>query len=318
MKIVLLDAFAANPGDLSWASLEELAEVIIYDGTPEDLIVERIGDAQAVLINKAPITRATLDACPSLRYVGVVATGYNNVDIAAAKERGVTVCNVPAYSTPSVAQMTMALLLEICQHVGHHSQAVHEGRWEECRNFTFWDYPLIELAGKTMGIIGFGQTGRAVGKLSAAFGMRVLATGSHPTDEGRAIGEYVTLDRLLAESDIISLHCPLKPETRGMINRGTIEKMKDGVILLNCSRGPVIVEQDVADALERGKIYFAGVDVVSTEPIRNDNPLLKAKNCFITPHIAWAPRESRARLLDIAIGNFAAWQKGEPQNVVNP
>jgi glycerate dehydrogenase len=318
MKIVILDAFAANPGDLSWAPLGALGELPVYDRTPEGRIIERIGDAGAVFINKTPVTAATLDACPSLRYIGELATGFNNIDIRAARERGVTVCNVPAYSTPSVAQMTIALLLEICQQVGHHSRAVHEGRWERCPDFTFWDSPLIELDGKTMGIVGFGQTGRAVGRLAAALGMRVLAAGSRPTDEGRAVGEYVTLDRLLAESDVVSLHCPLKPETEGLIDRAAIEKMKDGVILLNCSRGPVIVERDVADALERGKIYAAGVDVVSVEPIRGDNPLLGAKNCFITPHIAWAPRESRARLLEVAIGNFEAWLKGEPKNVVNP
>lgn len=318
MKIVVLDGYCENPGDLSWSGFEALGEFICYDRTPAEEIAARIGDADAVIINKTPISRETMDACPNLRYIGVLATGYNVVDTGAASEKGIVVTNIPTYGTDSVAQFAFAMLLEICHHVAHHSQAVHEGRWEHNADWCFWDYPLIELAGKTMGIIGFGRIGRAVGRLANAFGMRVLAYDTYRdlSLESEAL-RYAELDALFAESDVISLHCPLFPQTQGIINAANIAKMKDGVILLNNSRGPLIVEQDLADALNSGKIAYAGVDVVSTEPIHGDNPLLKAKNCLITPHISWAPKESRARLMDIAVDNLRAFSEGKAVNVVN-
>lgn len=318
MKIVVLDGYTLNPGDLTWDGLEALGEVTVYDRTPADQVVARIGDAEVVYTNKTPITRATLDACRNVRFIGVLATGFNVVDIAAAKEKGIPVCNIPTYGTAAVGQFAIALLLEICHHVAHHNNAVHEGRWENNPDWCFWDYPLIELAGKTMGIIGFGRIGQATGAIAKAMGMKVIASDSHPNDAGRAIAEYVDLDTLLKTSDVISLHCPLFPETEGIINKNNIAKMKDGVIILNNSRGPLVVEQDLADALNNGKVYAAGLDVVSTEPIRGDNPLLTAKNCFITPHISWAPKESRGRLMDIAVENLAEFIKGTPANVVNP
>ena len=320
MKIVVLDAFTENPGDLSWAPLEALGEVTIYDRTAyaeSPLIAERIGDAEIVVTNKTPISRETLDKCPGVRMIAVLATGYNVVDYVYAGEKGIPVVNVPTYGTASVAQFAIALLLEICQHVAHHSEAVHAGRWENAEDWCFWDYPLIELAGKTMGIIGFGRIGQNTGRIAKALGMTVLASGSRETEAGRAIAEYVDRDELFARSDVVVLHCPLFPDTAGIINRDTIAKMKDGVILINNSRGGLLVEQDVADALNSGKILAAGLDVVSTEPIRADNPLLKAKNCLITPHISWAPKEARQRILDITVDNIKAFLAGEPINVVN-
>ena len=317
MKIVVLDGYTENPGDLSWSGLEALGETTVYDRTPKDEIIARIGDAEAVYTNKTPISRAALDACKNVKFIGVLATGYNVVDVAAAKEKGIAVCNIPTYGTESVGQFAIALLLEICHHIGHHSEAVHAGRWENNQDWCFWDYPLIELAGKTMGIIGFGRIGQTTGRIAKALGMKVVAYDGYPNDSGRQIAEYVSLDELLAQSDVISLHCPLFPETEGMISRERIAKMKDGVILLNNSRGPLVVEQDLADALNSGKVYAAGLDVVSTEPIRSDNPLLKAKNCIVTPHISWAPKESRQRLMDIAVENLRAFVAGDPVNVVN-
>ncbi|MDO4864916.1 MAG: D-2-hydroxyacid dehydrogenase [Clostridia bacterium] len=316
MKIVILDGYTENPGDLSWEGFEALGALTVYDRTPEAEIVSRIGDAEIAITNKTPITAATIASCPCLRYIGVLATGYNVVDVKAARAAGVVVTNIPTYGTQAVAQFAIGLLLEICHHIGHHDQAVHAGRWANNADWCFWDYPLIELAGKTMGIIGFGKIGRAVGRIARALGMRVLAYDSLECEEGREIGEYVSLDELLAQSDVISLHCPLFPETRGLIRSETIAKMKDGVILINNSRGPLIVEADVAEALERGKIYYAGVDVVETEPIRENNPLLGARNCLITPHISWAPRESRQRLMDIAVDNLRAFLEGRPVNTV--
>ena len=317
MKIVVLDGYCENPGDLSWAGFEALGDFACYDRTPASEIVKRIGSADAAIINKTPISRETMDACPNLKYVGVLATGYNVVDIDAAHEKGITVTNIPTYGTDSVAQFAFAMLLEICHHVAHHSQAVHEGRWEKNPDWCFWDFPLVELAGKTMGIIGFGRIGKAVGRLANAFGMKVLAydTYKDPSLETDKL-RYAPLDELFKHSDVISLHCPLFPETQGIICRENIAKMKKGVILLNNSRGGLVVEQDLADALNAGQIAYAGVDVVSTEPIRGDNPLLKAKNCFITPHISWAPKESRARLMDIAVENLRAYISGKPVNVV--
>ena len=317
MKIVILDGYTENPGDLSWGGFEALGSLTVYDRTPENLIVERIGDADAVITNKTPISKATFDACPKIRYVGVLATGYNVVDVNTAKERGIVVTNIPTYGTASVAQFAIALLLEICHHTAHHSDAVFSGRWQNNADWCFWDYPLIELAGKTMGIIGFGRIGQNTGVIAKALGMKVLAFDSYPNDTGRAIADYVSLDELLAASDVVALHCPLFPETEGIVNKNTIAKMKDGVIILNNSRGPLVVEQDLADALNSGKVYAAGLDVVSSEPIRGDNPLLKAKNCIITPHISWAPKESRQRLMDIAVDNLKQFVNKTPVNVVN-
>lgn len=320
MKIVVLDGYTENPGDLSWGRLEELGEFIVYDRsslTDEDEAIARIGEAEIVITNKTPITKRVLDSCPSIRYIGVLATGYNVVDYAYAAKKGIPVTNVPGYGTDTVAQFTFALLLEICHHVAHHSEAVHAGRWEQSPDFCFCDYPQIELAGKTMGIIGFGRIGQKVGTIAKAFGMKVLAHSPHEYESGKAIGTYVNLDTLLAESDVISLHCPLFPETEGIINQATIAKMKDGVILLNNGRGPLVVEQDLADALNSGKIQAAAVDVVSAEPIKGDNPLLAAKNCFITPHIAWATKEARQRIMDCAVNNVKAFLSGAPKNVVN-
>ncbi len=317
MKIVILDGYTENPGDLSWGGFEALGNLKVYDRTPADQIVARIGDADAVITNKTPISKETFDACPNIRYVGVLATGYNVVDVNTAKERGIVVTNIPTYGTASVAQFAIALLLEICHHTAHHSDAVFAGRWEKNPDWCFWDYPLIELAGKTMGIIGFGRIGQNTGVIAKALGMKVLAFDSYPNDTGRAIAEYVSLDELLANADVVALHCPLFPETEGIVNKNTIAKMKDGVIILNNSRGPLVVEQDLADALNSGKVYAAGLDVVSTEPIRGDNPLLKAKNCIITPHISWAPKESRQRLMDIAVDNLKQFVNNTPVNVVN-
>ncbi|MBC5660482.1 D-2-hydroxyacid dehydrogenase [Anaerosacchariphilus sp. NSJ-68] len=320
MKIVVLDGYTENPGDLSWGELEKLGEFTVYDRTSltdENEAIERIGDAEIVITNKTPITKKVLDSCPGIKYIGVLATGYNVVDYACAGEKGIPVTNVPGYGTDTVAQFAFGLLLEICHHVAHHSQAVHEGRWENCPDFCFCDYPQIELAGKTMGIIGFGRIGQKVGTIAKAFGMKVLAHSPHEHESGKAIGTYVDLDTLLRESDVISLHCPLFPATEGIINKETIGKMKDGVIILNNSRGPLVVEQDLADALNSGKVLAAGVDVVSSEPIHGDNPLLDAKNCFITPHIAWATKEARQRIMDCTLKNLQAFLDGEPVNVVN-
>ena len=317
MKIVVLDGYTENPGDLSWGELEKLGELTVYDRTPADKVVERIGDAEVVFTNKTPITRAVMEACSNLKFISVLATGYNVVDYKAARELGIPVTNIPTYGTAAVGQFAIALLLEICHHVDHHSKAVHEGRWESNPDWCFWDYPLIELAGKTMGIIGLGRIGQTTGRIAKALGMRVIAKENFPTEEGAKIAEYVDLDTLLSEADVIALHCPLFPETEGIINKDTIAKMKDGVIIINNSRGPLVVEQDLADALNSGKVYAAGLDVVSTEPIKGDNPLLTAKNCIITPHISWAPKESRQRIMDAAVENLKAFIAGSPINVVN-
>ena len=320
MKIVILDGYVENPGDLSWDGLAALGELTVYDRTSltdEQEIIDRIGDAEIVFTNKTPISRRVIDACPNLKFISMLATGYNVVDYAYAREKGIPLSNVPTYGTASVSQFAIALLLEVCHHVAHHDRAVHEGRWETSADWCFWDYPLIELAGKTMGIIGFGRIGQQTGRIAKALGMKILAHDSRPNDTGREIGEYVDLDTLLRESDVVALHCPLFPETKGIINRDTLAKMKPTAILLNNSRGPRVVEQDLADALNEGTIYAAAVDVVDTEPIRGDNPLLTAKNCLITPHISWAPKESRQRIMDCSIENVKAFLAGSPIHVVN-
>lgn len=319
MKIVVLDGYCENPGDLSWDVIRQHGELVVYDRTPEDPdeIVKRIGDADILVANKVAITADVMDRCKNLKYIAVQATGYNVVDIGAARERGIPVSNVPTYGTAAVAQHTIGLLLEICHHIGHHDREVKAGRWENGEDWCFWDYPLIELDGKTMGIIGFGKIGQATGRLAKALGMKVLAAGSRPTDVGREVAEYVEVDEVLAKSDVIALHCPLFPNTKDIICKENIAKMKDGVIILNSSRGGLVVEQDLADALNSGKIYAAAVDVVSVEPIKAGNPLLTAKNCIITPHIAWAPREARQRIMETTAENIAAFIAGEPINVVN-
>ena len=317
MKIVILDAYAANPGDLSWDEFAALGDLTVYDRTAQEDAAARIGDAEVVFINKVRLTDEIFAACPNLKLVSILATGYNIVDLAAAKRRGITVCNVPGYSTRAVVQMTFALLLEICQQVGLHSGAVHTGRWQTCPDFCFWDRPLIELDGKTMGIVGYGAIGSAVGTVAQALGMKLLVTARHekPVPEG---ARYVSLPELLAQSDVVSLHCPQTAENARMIDAGALAQMKDGAILLNTARGGLLDEQAVADALRSGKLLAAGMDVVSAEPIRADNPLLTAPNCFLTPHIAWAPLETRRRLQAISAENLRAFLAGKPQNVVNP
>ena len=320
MRIVVLDGYTLNPGDLDWEGLKNLGEVTVYDRTSlsnEQEIIDRIGNAEVVFTNKTPLTKKVFDECKSMNYVGVLATGYNVVDVAAAKEYGITVTNIPTYGTDAVGQFAIALLLEICHHIGHHNTAVHEGAWAKNPDWCFWDYPLIELAGKTMGIIGFGRIGQSTGRIAKALGMHVIANDEYPNDSGRNIADYVTREELFNRSDVISVHCPLFPSTKGIICKENIHKMKDGVIILNNSRGPHVVEHDLADALNSGKVYAAGLDVVSTEPIRNDNPLLKARNCIITPHISWAPKESRLRLMNIAVENLKAFLDGTAVHVVS-
>lgn len=297
-----------------------MGELTVYDRTSyvdAPIITERIGDAEIVVINKTPITRQTMDACHRIKLIAVLATGYNVVDYAYAREKGIPVVNVPTYGTMSVSQYSIAMLLEICYHIGHHSQTVHEGKWADNIDWCYWDYPLIELDGKTMGIVGFGRIGQAEGRIAKAMGMKVLAYDIYESDAGREIGEYVSLDRLLAEADVITLHCNLTPENTGMVNKDTIAKMKDGAILINNARGQLIVEQDLADALNCGKLAGAALDVVSSEPICKDNPLLNAKNCVITPHVSWAPKESRQRIMDCTVYNVKAFMEGNPVNVVN-
>jgi glycerate dehydrogenase len=300
-----------NPGDLSWETLAQLGEVTVYERTAPSDVIARIGDAPIVITNKTVITREIFDACPAIRYVGVLATGYNVVDVAAAKERGIIVTNVPAYSTQAVAQFTMALLLEICHHVGRHSDSVHAGKWSACQDFAYWDYPLIELAGKTIGIIGYGRIGQATAKAAQALGMKVIAYSRHGQGE-----PYVPLEELYARADVISLHCPLTAENTGMINRETLAKMKDGVILLNTARGALINEADLREALLSGKVYAAAADVAAVEPIPADSPLLGLPNMIFTPHIAWACYETRQRLMDIAVDNVRQFLNGTPVNNV--
>ena len=320
MKLVVLDGYTENPGDLSWDGLKALGEVTVYDRTSyaeSPLIAERIADADIVVMNKTPISKETIDKCPNIKLIAVLATGYNVVDYNYAKEKGIPVCNVPTYGTASVSQFSIALLLEICHHIGHHSESVHAGNWATNADWCYWDYPLIELEGKTIGIIGFGRIGQAEGRVAKALGMKVLAHDLYQSESGKEIAEYVDLDTLFAKSDVITLHCNLTPENTGMINKDSIARMKDGVILINNARGQLIVEQDVADALNSGKMAAAGLDVVYTEPIKADNPLLQAKNCIITPHISWAPKESRQRIMDATVENVKAYLAGAPRNVVN-
>lgn len=317
-RIVILDAYATNPGDLSWSALEALGEVTIYNKTEHEDTVARIGDAEIIILNKTVITEEIIKACPSLKYIGVLATGYNVVDVKAARAHNVTVSNVPAYSTMSVAQHVLALLLEICIQVGDHNRAVKAGDWSKSEYFTFWNHPLIELDGKTLGIVGYGAIGRQVAKIASALGMKVLANRRNPRQEDNTdTVTMVDLDRLYAESDVISLHVPLTDESRHLVNRESLKQMRDGVILINTSRGPLINEDDLAEALQTKKVYAAGLDVTEIEPIPADNPLLDCDNAILTPHIAWAPQAARGRLLDITAKNVEAFLAGMPQNVVS-
>ena len=320
MKIVVLDGYTENPGDLSWADLEKLGELTVYDRTSYEespLIAQRIGDAEIVVTNKTPISAQTIDSCPNLKAVAVLATGYNVVDYKYAGERNIPVINVPTYGTQIVGQFAVSLLLEICSHIGHHDKTVKEGKWEHNIDWCYWDYPLIELYGKTAGIVGLGGIGKATARILGALNMKVLAYDAYQSEDGRKVAEYVDLDTLYAQSDVIFLHCPLFAENKEMINKDSIARMKDGVIIINNSRGGLVHEQDLADALNSGKVYAAGLDVVSTEPIKGENPLLTAKNCIITPHISWAAQAARQRIMDITVDNIKAFIDGHPVNVVN-
>ena len=320
MKIVVLDGYTENPGDISWAPLEALGEVTVYDRTSyvdDPVIAERLGDAEVAVINKTPISKATIDACPNLKAVAVLATGYNVVDYEYAKEKGIPVLNVPVYGTDNVSQFAVSLLLEVCSHIGHHNDSVHAGEWASNVDWCYWHFPMIEVSGKTAGIIGLGKIGVNTAKILRAMNVNVIAYDAFQSEAGKAVAEYVELDELLAKSDFIFLHCPLFPSTRGIINKDNIAKMKDGAILINNSRGPLVVEQDLADALNSGKLAAAAVSFVSTEPIKADNVLLTAKNCIITPHISWATREARERIMQTTADNIKAFMDGAPVNVVN-
>lgn len=319
MKIVNLDGYTTNPGDLSWDGIKRLGDYTVYDRTAPDQVIERAKGANILIINKTIITKEILDALSlELEYIGLQSTGYNVVDCAYARELGITVCNIPSYSTNAVAQLVFAFILQITNEVTLHSNAVKNGEWCACPDFCFWKKPLTELAGKTIGIIGFGAIGQKVAKLAEAFDMKVLAYAPRPKDKGELkTVEFVNMDTLLTNSDIVTCHCPLTPETTGLINKETISKMKKSAIFINTSRGPVVDEKALADALNNGDIMAAGLDVLETEPAKHSNPLLTAKNCYITPHIAWAAKETRARLLKILEDNLEAYMNGKPQNVVN-
>lgn len=318
MKIVILDGYAENPGDLSWKGFEEFGDVVVYDRSKEEEIADRIGDAEVVYTNKTPISKATMTKCKNIKFIGVLATGYDIVDVEAAKEAGIIVSNIPTYGTDSVAQFAIALLLELCHQIGLHSESVKKGEWEKNDDWCYWKTPQIELAGKTIGIIGFGRIGQKTASIAMALGMNVLFNDVQKNEALESERcKFASLDELIANSDVIVLHCPLFPSTRGIINKNTISKMKDGVLIINNSRGPLIVENDLKEALDTGKVGGAAVDVVSTEPIRGDNPLLKAKNIIITPHMSWGTKESRERLMNIAVDNLRAYVSGKPQNVVN-
>ena len=312
--IVILDGFTANPGDISWAAIEALGNCKIYDRTGEADVVARAADADIVLTNKTLITQKSLAALPRLRYIGVLATGYNTVDVQAAQQRGILVCNVPEYSTPNVTQAVFALLLELTNRTGHHSQTVHEGRWSASPDFCYWDGELVELAGRTLGIVGYGRIGKAVAAVGSAFGMQILAHRRTASDDP----QFVSLDRLLSESDVVSLHCPLVPDTKELINAAKLAQMKPSAFLINTARGALIHEPDLAAALNTERIAGAGLDVLSVEPPLASNPLLSARNCVMTPHIAWATRNARLRLLEVTTANIRGYLLNRPQNVITP
>lgn len=319
MKIVILDGYCVNPGDRSWEKLEKLGELTVYDRTPynDADIIERIGDSEIVVTNKTPISENTLKSCPGIKFITVLATGYNIVDTAAARARGIGVANIPGYGTDAVAQFAISLLLELCAHVGHHSARVHEGAWNSSPDWCFWDHPLIELTGKTIGILGYGRVGKQTGRIAKALGMKVLANSRSKQSGSDDVAEFTDVDTLIRSCDVIALHCPLFPETREIINKDSIAKMKDGVMIINNSRGQLVNEQDLADALNSGKVAAAGLDVLSSEPVSSDNPLLTAKNCIITPHISWAPVEARQRIIDATCSNITAFLEGRAENIVN-
>ncbi len=317
MKIVNLEGYTTNPGDLSWKQFEKYGELTIYDRTKPEEIIERAKDADILFINKCIITAEMLDKMPKLKYVGLESTGFNVIDCKAARERGITVSNIPAYSTNAVAQLVFAFILQITNKVTLHSDAVHSGEWSSCPDFCFWKGSLTELDGKTIGIVGFGSIGKRVTKIAEAFGMKVLVFTPHPKPDEFKNVKFVDFETLLRESDVVTCHCPLTPDTAGLINKEALSKMKKSAILINTSRGPVVDDKALADALNSGLIQGAGVDVMTTEPPKKDNPLLTAKNCFITPHIAWAGYETRARLQRILEENLKAFLDGHPQNVVN-
>lgn len=318
-KIVVLDGYTLNPGDLSWDGFTRYATIEVHDRTEAGKIVERCQGAEFVLTNKTPLSADTLKQLPDLRYIGVLATGYNVVDVKAAKDRGIPVTNIPTYGTASVAQHTFALILELTIQAKLHSDAARAGEWANSKDWCFWKTPLWELEGKSLGIVGFGRIGRRVAEVGNAFGMKIIAYDSVRANPPAYDGfRWATLEELLRDSDVVSLHCPLFPETQGLMNADRLKLMKQTALLINTSRGPLIVDQDLADALNAGVIAGAGVDVLSVEPPAASNPLLTARNCLVTPHIAWAAKEARARLMDLAVENLAGFVNGKPQNVVNP
>jgi len=317
MNIVILDGFTANPGDVSWAEIESLGRCTVHDRTAPADVVARARDADVVLTNKTPLSRETIESLPSLRYVGVLATGYNVVDIDAARDRGIPVCNVPEYSTPGVAQAVFALLLELTNHVGHHAEGVRAGRWSACADFCYWDTPLVELAGRALGVVGYGRIGRTVAAIGRAFGMEVIAARRSAAGAGDADVRMADLETVLRESDVVTLHCPLTPETRGLIDARRLATMKPTAFLINTARGPLVVEADLAAALDAGRLAGAGLDVLSVEPPPADNPLLGARNCIVTPHQAWATPDARRRLIAVTAENLRAFATGRPRNVVN-
>lgn len=321
MKITVLDGYTENPGDLNWKELEALGDLTVYDRisyTESPKIAKAIGDSEIVVVNKTPLSRDTLEKCPQLKMISVLATGYNTIDLACTVEKGITVSNVPVYGTYSVSQFAIALLLEACHHIGHHNQSVHQGQWSKNPDWCYWDYPQIELEGMVYGLFGCGNIGIHTARIAKALGMEIIAFDARQSAEAKELGvEFVSFETLLAHSDVIGLHMPLLPFNRSIINKDTIAKMKNGVILINNSRGQMIVEQDLADALECGKVACAALDVVSSEPIHADNPLLKAKNCILTPHISWATKKSRQRIMDTTVQNIKAFLAGSPINVVH-
>lgn len=317
MNIVVLDGYALNPGDQTWEGFEKLGEVTVYDRTPAEQVVSRARGAEAILTNKTPLSQEVLAQLPRLKYIGVLATGYNVIDVGAATEKNIIVSNVPDYGSYSVAQLTFALLLELCHHVQRHSDSVRDGKWSASKDWCYWDYPLVELAGKTMGIIGFGSIGEKVGDIASSFGMNLLGASRRRSDQSRRKNfRWASIEELLRESDVVSIHAPLTPETKGLINRDALHTMKQSAFLINTSRGPIIVDSDLAAALNSGVIAGAGIDVLSAEPPPADNPLFTAKNCIITPHIAWATQEARRRLMAMAVENLRAFVEGRPVNVV--
>jgi glycerate dehydrogenase len=318
MRIVILDGYTLNPGDLNWDELKKLGELVVYERTPVDKVVERASGAEILFTNKCPVSAEAINQLSSLKFIGVLATGYNIVNTEAAKTKGIIVANVPGYGTTSVVQMTFALLLELCLRVQRHSDAVMNGKWTRSADFCFWDYPLMELSGKTLGIIGFGNIGQQVGDVATAFGMNIIGNSRTRTDQShRKNFKWSDVPELLQQSDVVSIHCPLFPETKGLINKESLKLMKKTAFILNTSRGPIIVDEDLADALNNDVIAGAGIDVLSVEPPPAGNPLFHAKNCIITPHIAWATREARARLMHITVTNLTAFLEGKPVNVVN-